>query len=57
MGHLCFANNFYHLLHTDETPFRIMENRPAGLAQVIEHRTSVREVVGSSPDRTNAQGL
>ena len=27
------------------------------LAQLVERRTSVREVSGSSPDRTNTQGL
>ena len=27
------------------------------LAQLVEHRTSVREVVGSKPGRTNSQGL
>ena len=27
------------------------------LAQLVEHRTSVREVVGSIPGRTNTQGL
>ena len=27
------------------------------LAQLIEHRTTVREVVGSNPGRTNTQGL
>ena len=27
------------------------------LAQLIEHRTTVRGVVGSNPGRTNTQGL
>ena len=27
------------------------------LAQLVEHRTTVREVVGSNPGRTNTQGL
>ena len=27
------------------------------LAQLVEHRTAVREVAGSSLDRTNTQGL
>ena len=27
------------------------------LAQLVEHRTSVREVVGSNPGQTNTQGL
>ena len=29
----------------------------ARLAQLVEHRTFVREVVGSNPGRTNTQGL
>ena len=28
-----------------------------GLAQLVEHLTTVREVVGSNPGRTNTQGL
>jgi len=27
------------------------------LAQLVEHQTSVADVVGSSPDLTNTQGL
>ena len=27
------------------------------LAQLVEHRTTVREVAGSNPGRTNTQGL
>ena len=27
------------------------------LAQLVEHRTTVREVVGLSPSQTNTQGL
>ena len=27
------------------------------LAQLVEYRTTVREVVGSNPGRTNTQGL
>ena len=27
------------------------------LAQLVEHRTTVREVVGSNPGQTNTQGL
>ena len=27
------------------------------LARLVEHRTTVREVVGSNPGRTNTQGL
>ena len=57
MGHLSFANNFHHRLHTDQTPFRVMEEPADRVAQLIAHRTSVREFVGSSPDRANLQGL
>ena len=30
---------------------------PDWLAQLVEHRTAVREVAGSNLDRTNTQGL
>lgn len=38
MGHLSFANNLYQRLHTEETPFRVMEEQDDQLAQLIEHR-------------------
>ena len=28
-----------------------------GFANIVEHRTTVREVAGSTPGRTNTQGL
>ena len=35
-----------------------MDNHPADrLAQLVECRTTVREVVGSNPGRTTTQGL
>ena len=35
----------------------VVAKAPDRLAQLVEHRTTVREVVGSNPDRTNTQGL
>ena len=35
----------------------IVKKEKPWLAQLVERRTSVREVSGSSPDRTNTQGL
>ena len=32
-------------------------NTPDWLAQLVEYRTTVREVVGSNPGQTNTQGL
>ena len=37
-----------------ETHFHITADR---IAQLVERRTTVREVSGSSPDQTNTQGL
>jgi len=37
-----------------ENPTRTTTNR---LAQLVQHRTAVREVAGSNLDRTNTQGL
>ena len=38
---------------------RVVKSRMTAdrLAQLVEHRTTVREVVGSNPGRTNTQGL
>ena len=36
---------------------RVLISAADRLAQLVEYRTAVREVVGSNPDRTNTQGL
>ena len=33
--------------------FRVADELPTGCAQLVEHRVTVRKVVGSNPDRTN----
>ena len=46
--------NLVHFNREIELEISITADR---LAQLVERRTSVREVSGSSPDRTNTQGL
>ena len=44
----------YHLRSISSPKYIMTADR---LAQLVERRTTVREVEGSSPDRTNTQGL
>ena len=45
-----------HLMTALYTNYKIILNSDQ-LAQLVEHRTTVREVVGSNPGRTTTQGL
>ena len=50
---------FTEILHDQakrvKSKFKFFDRRP--VSSVVEHQTSVREVAGSNPGRTNTQGL
>ena len=48
------AMGLFHIVHLFGEGLSVTADR---LAQLVEHRTAVREVAGSNLDRTNTQGL
>ena len=51
---MVFAGSFYGHRAKAHLVFELTTDR---LAQLVEHRTAVREVAGSNPERTNTHGL